>query len=120
MAGNVDCNKDATHLRDENNANRTTTASTSAIGMCRHLRCLVKDGTFGVVVMDGSNHDALSGHGANGRGGITSWGGGAMTTMKVKNNDDVEANATMTITTTLETTMTDCVVDDGNCGIINC
>ncbi len=46
------------------------------------------------------------GHGANGRGGIALWGGGVMTTMKVKNDDDDEANAMMTITMTPETTMT--------------
>ncbi len=43
-----------------------------------------------------------------------------MTTMKVKNNDDDEANATATITTTPETMMTICVVDNGNCEIVNC
>jgi hypothetical protein len=61
-----------------------------------------------------------SGHGANGRGGIASWGRGARTTMKVKNNDDDEDNATTTITLTLETTMTICVVDYGNCPIVDC
>ncbi len=61
-----------------------------------------------------------SGHGADGRGGIASWGGGAMTTIKVKNNDDDEANAMMTITMTPETTMTVCVIGDGNCQIIDC
>ncbi len=43
-----------------------------------------------------------------------------MTTMKVNNNNDDETNATATIATTLETTMTICVVDNGNCQIINC
>jgi hypothetical protein len=57
---------------------------------------------------------APSGHGANGRGEIALWGGGAMTTMKVKNDDDDEVNATTTITMTPETMMTICVIDDGN------
>ncbi len=40
--------------------------------------------------------------------------------MKVKNTNDDEANAKTTITLTLETTMTVCVVDYGNCPIVNC
>ncbi len=63
---------------------------------------------------------APSGHGADGRGGIPSWGGGAMTTMKVKNDNDDEANTTTAITMTLETTVTVCIDDDGNCQIIDC
>jgi hypothetical protein len=46
--------------------------------------------------------------------------GGVMTMMKVKNNNDDEANATMTITTTPETAMTVCIVDNGNCQIVDC
>jgi hypothetical protein len=57
---------------------------------------------------------APSGHGADGKRGIALWGGGAMTTMKVKNNNDDEANITTTITTTPETTVTVCIVDNGN------
>jgi hypothetical protein len=63
---------------------------------------------------------APSGHGADGRGGIMSWGGGAMMTMKGKNNNDDEANAMTTITTTPETTMTICIVDNGNYQIVDC
>ncbi len=58
---------------------------------------------------------APSSHWADGRGGIALWGGGAMTTMKVKKDDNDEANAARTITTTLETTMTICVANKGNC-----
>jgi hypothetical protein len=43
-----------------------------------------------------------------------------MTKMEVKNNDDDEVNATMTIATTPETTMTICVVKDGSCQISDC
>ncbi len=57
MAGNVDRNYDATHLQDENGAKRTTSALTLTIGMCRCHRCLGKDGVFGAVVVDGSDHD---------------------------------------------------------------
>ncbi len=43
-----------------------------------------------------------------------------MTTMKVKNNNDDEANAMATITMTPETTMTVCVINNGNFQIIDC
>ncbi len=61
-----------------------------------------------------------SGHRGNGRGRIASLGGGAMTKMKLKNDDDDEANPMTTITTTPETRMIVCVVDNGNCQIVNC
>ena len=55
------------------------------------------------------------GHRANERGGIALWGGGTMPTMKVKNEDDDEANAMTTIPTTPETTMTIYIIGNGNC-----
>ena len=95
-------------------------ASTSAISMCRRLCCLGKDGVIGAVIVDGSDHDHTVRPRGRWEGGIASWQGGTMTMMKVKNNNDDEANATTTITTTSETTMTICVVNNGNCRIIDC
>ncbi len=43
-----------------------------------------------------------------------------MMMMKVKNNDDDETNTTATIAMTLETMMTICVIDNGNCQIVDC
>ncbi len=58
--------------------------------------------------------------GPMGGGGIALWGGGTMMMMKVKNDNDDEVNATMTITMTPETKMTICIIDKGNCQIIDC
>jgi hypothetical protein len=55
--GNVNRNDDVVHLLDENNTNRTMLASTSAIDMCRHHCCIGKDGVFGAVVVNESDHD---------------------------------------------------------------
>jgi hypothetical protein len=115
VEGNVNHDNNTAHLRDKNNANWTMLALTSAIGMC-----IGKDGIFGEVVVGGSYHDRTVRPRGQWEGGIALWGGGVMTMMKVKNNDDDEANAKATITTTPETTMTVCVVDDSNCRVVDC
>jgi hypothetical protein len=110
----------ATHLRDKKDTDQTASVSTLAIGMCRHHHFLGKDGVSVQSLWMDPTTTTSSGHGAYGRGGIASGGRGAMTTKKVKNVDDDEANAMTTITLTLETMMTICVVDYGNCPIVDC
>jgi hypothetical protein len=88
--------------------------------MWRRHRCLGRDGIFGAVLVYGSDHDLTVRLKGQWEGGDHIVGRGHDERMKVKNNNDDEANATTTITTTSETTMTICVVNNGNCRIIDC